>query len=282
MIGAGRCGTTTLCEHLAHHPDIVFSSIKEVNYFSVNDLFKRGSSYLHGFFKDPKRLWATSDTYLLSSAEAPARVAEYNTGMKLIVILRDPIERAWSSYRYAIGAGYHTDEISFEDWPAHEQRFHLSKDPVVIDNNAHFYGSLYHLHLSRWAEFFPKEQILILRTKDLQTVPASVMAAISEFLDIAPFPPLKQIHANVATGSKSKALQQFLANRNHPLRRAGRWLFKPMGSLIIKSGLVEKLKAINKAEAPLAVPLPLEMRAVMGSYFTSDLESLYSEFGIRL
>ena len=50
IIGAGRSGTTTLYEHLKSHPDICFSNIKEVPFFSVKDIYQRGESYYHSFF----------------------------------------------------------------------------------------------------------------------------------------------------------------------------------------------------------------------------------------
>ncbi|MDA3953962.1 MAG: sulfotransferase, partial [Bacteroidales bacterium] len=98
IIGAGRSGTTTLYEHLKLHSDICFSNIKEVPYFSIPDIYKRGESYYHSFFKPNKqKIIASSDTYLLIDKDAPKRIFDYNPNMKIIIMLREPVARAYSS-----------------------------------------------------------------------------------------------------------------------------------------------------------------------------------------
>ena len=97
IIGAGRSGTTSLVAYLKQHPEINFSAIKEVTYFSVEDHYKRGTEFLNSFFnKKDGKINATSDTYLLMDENAPKRIADYNSEIKITLILRDPSVRTLS------------------------------------------------------------------------------------------------------------------------------------------------------------------------------------------
>ena len=108
IIGAGRSGTTTLYEYLKNHKDICFSSLKEIHYFTFQDLYERGDTYLNSFFQHKKseNILVTADTYSMIDKEAPKRILAYNPRMKFIVILRDPVERAYSNFQYARNYGY--------------------------------------------------------------------------------------------------------------------------------------------------------------------------------
>ncbi len=114
IIGAGRSGTTSLYEYLERHPDVCFSKIKEIHYFSLADLFARGEDYYHSFFNATKnQIKAGADTYLLIDKEAPKRINLYNPNMKIIIMLREPVVRAFSGYNYSINNGYLNINVSF-------------------------------------------------------------------------------------------------------------------------------------------------------------------------
>lgn len=281
VIGAGRSGTTSLCHYLAMHPDIAFSSIKEVHYYSLEDQYHRGQKYLDGFFAGNGQR-VSSDTYLLTSRTAPQRMRHDQPQTKLIVLLRDPVERAYSSYRYAIHNGYHTDDIAFQDLEQYETHYTESNDPVEVDNHGHLWGSHYKMHLERWLQYFPKEQLLILTTKELSANPEGLLRRVTDFLEIAPFtsvPALPPQHA--ASGSRFKPLQQFLVNRNHPARRILRLFLRPFTHVIIRSGGVDRLKQWNRKEA-IVPPLDGATYEDMQNLFTEDLRWLKETFGVTL
>ena len=107
IIGAGRSGTTSLVAYLQQHPKINFSSIKEVTYFSVVDHYNRGVEFLHSFFERKEGILnATSDTYLLMDMDAPKRISDYNSELKITVILREPLSRTHSNYIFSVNHGY--------------------------------------------------------------------------------------------------------------------------------------------------------------------------------
>jgi hypothetical protein len=282
LIGAGRSGTTSLYHYLKEHQSICFSSIKEVHYFSIKDLYKRGEEYYHYFFSECRenQKWVSADTYLLVDKKAPKRIFSYNPEMKIIVILRDPVDRAYSSYLYAINNGYEKKNITFQQTLELEKERLITNNIVEINNLCHFYGSLYYYHIRYWMQYFPKENFFILKTSELKNEPEKILQKLASFLNIKPFKNVvenKEKHK--AAGSRSKSLQQFLLNRNHPLRKFTRPIAKPLKSVILKSGLINLLYKLNRKKNTLPELTESEKKN-FENYFSEDLKNLNEEFGI--
>ncbi|NPA36355.1 MAG: sulfotransferase domain-containing protein, partial [Chlorobi bacterium] len=220
IIGAGRSGTTTLSKLMENHPNICFSKIKEVHYFSISDLYKRGDDYFHSFFSDckNKQIIASADTYLLPAYNAIKRIKNYNPEMKIIVMLRNPVDRAYSSYNYSVNYGYHNSYENFTDSINKEENIENETDIVKLNNLGHFYCSLYYKHLERWMSELPAENFLFLTINELKNSTDTFNSKLSEFLGITPF-------NDNSTGSKkhnanaiprNKTVEQFLLNRENP------------------------------------------------------------------
>lgn len=282
IIGAGRSGTTSLVGYLKQHPDINFSSIKEVTYFSVAEHFKRGVEYFHSFFENKKGLLSTSDTYLLMDLTAPERIFNYNPNIKLIVILREPAKRSFSNYQYAVSNGYLSNSISFIESQKLEKNHILTKDVVFQNNHCSFYGSLYHYHLNNWLKYFKKEQLFICTTSQLNHEPKETLNKLFQFLNLSSFEVQELTAKNKASGVKNKGLNSFLVDREHWLRKLVRMplQFKPIRNLIFKTGIVEKIKEVNRTEQDYA-EMSEEEKAFCSIYFEEDLAMLKKEFGIE-
>lgn len=103
IIGAQKAGTTSLFDYLSHHPYLVPSRQKEVCFFSNDELYQKGEAWYHSHFPMPYRVLKGSLAYeatpeYLFYPQCPERIFQYNAGMKLIIILRDPVERAYSAW----------------------------------------------------------------------------------------------------------------------------------------------------------------------------------------
>lgn len=283
IIGAGRSGTTSVFAWMEQHPDIQFSITKEVHYFSLPDLYKRGETYLHSLFEGTeKSVIATADTYLLMDHEAPARIKAYNPAMRIIVMLRDPVDRAYSNYQYSVQFGHERAEIAFTDTIALEPERLLSSDIAEKNNLCHCYGSLYAKHLQVWSDYFPKQQVFIGTLPELKNNPEALYTRLSAFLNIPYQPFAEQNKAfNAGTGVKSKKLQQFLLNRNHPVRRILTFFIRPFRNLIIKSGIIDKVYSLNTKQVKLP-KLTQEERNRVSPYFENDLKQLQDEWQITL
>jgi hypothetical protein len=128
-------------------------------------------------------------------AEQPERIAAYNPDMRLIVILRDPVERAWSHWRMEYARGVETHPFA---WCVREGRQRLfdaqpwghHREFSYVERG--FYGE----QLERLFDLFPRDQVLVLRAEDLSDDPASSLAAVRGFLGLAegPAPRPRRVH----------------------------------------------------------------------------------------
>jgi hypothetical protein len=282
IIGAGRSGTTSLYSYLKAHPEVCFSYLKEIPFFSLEEHFARGEKYYHSFFRKcgPAPIIASADTYLLMDHEAISRVHAYNPKMKVLVMLREPVDRAYSSYTYSVNFGHHKAYGSFVDSMEREKEVDSEPDIVRRNNLGHFYGSLYYKHLSQWTRIFPREQLLLLKTSDLRDHPQKFSRDLNSFLGIPEYEGEIE-RVNAAAAPKNKAVEKLFMDRNNLPRRLLRKLTpRSVKNLIMRSGVVDKLHEANRKEQS-ALPLSQEERRLALSFFREDLQLLKREFGIE-
>ena len=210
VIGAPKAGTTSLFEYLRGHPEIDLPPDKEAPYFSDDRRFGRQSweEYLRRAFPTPKtgRLSGTITPQYMSpitgvseplAGEAtgggsydrfalPRRIHERLPAARLIAILRDPVERAYSHHIQEMRTGHETrtfpemvDELLQPEALAHCRSQSTRTNCYVVLGE---YGRL----LEGYYDLFPRERILILFTEDLANEPREVLQRIYEFLGVAP------------------------------------------------------------------------------------------------
>lgn len=169
-IGMPRCATTWIYECLKEHPDICMSSEKETEFFS--NYYEKGLDYYQSFFdcKNKKQLKGEfTPHYIWQDKEVIKRIKNHNSDIKLIVSLRNPVERLFSSYQYLKAQGEKQSLVSFEE--ALEQG--LMEDKVK-----------YYEELQRWLEEFPREKVLILFFEDIKKDPKAFIQDIYRFLEV--------------------------------------------------------------------------------------------------
>lgn len=205
LIGGAKCGTTSLYDWLSAHPSILPASKKEVHYFDYN--FFRGEDWYRSHFA----LAGTADGCItgegsvsyLSNRWAPARAARKLPHAKLIVVLRNPVDRAYSQFQMS---RWETLEVceSFEEAIAWEQE-RLRPELARIERDRRYnsleFGvwsylarSRYAEHLERWLDLFPREQFLFLRAEDMFADPYSALERIDDFLGLSPHRPGELSH----------------------------------------------------------------------------------------
>ena len=155
IIGSQKSGTTSLYEYMKQHPNIYFSEVKEVTYFTDDLSYKKGELYFHSYFKKyvNEKIIASSDVHILPSKEAPIRIKKYNRNMKFIIVLREPVSRAYSAYNYAIKNSWEDSRNSFLD------TIGLENDRVRDKkyNLMYFENGKYYKHITYWYKFFPEK-----------------------------------------------------------------------------------------------------------------------------
>lgn len=190
-IGAAKSATTTLYELIKEHPELSIPKAKEVPYFSDDKVYRLGiEKYMKAHFSHAREdtLWGTiTPQYMIGQGEVtPGEVARrINKDMpevKIIALLRHPIERSFSHYRMLRRNGHETRSFNNAVNDILSGKTHLAgyddRDSDYIA--ASRYGEI----LSAYYSHFPKKNILILPTDDLQYDPAGTLTAVFDFLGV--------------------------------------------------------------------------------------------------
>jgi hypothetical protein len=183
VIGAMKCGTSSLHNYLAQHPQVIPPLRKEVHFFDVN--YSRGESWYRANFgrAGEPGLNFESSPYYLYHPLAPERASRMVPQARLIVLVRDPVRRAYSHYWHERDKGRET--LSFEDAVAAEpdrigiDAERLARGEIEV-SAAHQHCSYlargrYAEQIGRWLQFYPREQLLCLRFEDLAADPLAVL-----------------------------------------------------------------------------------------------------------
>ena len=179
IIGAQKSGTSTLWHALSQHPDIYMPEQKELNFFFHDEEFAKGTAYYAGFFKDaaPSQICGEASPGYICNPRVPLRIKRSLKSPKLILILRDPVERAHS--QYWDNRRWLREKVEFDELvkrPLH-QVFQPGK-------SNYFSRGLYSVYLERYFALFDREQILVLWFDDLRRDPVSVFQRCAEFIGV--------------------------------------------------------------------------------------------------
>lgn len=252
--GEMRCGTTTLWSLLSQHPKVFSPEHKELHFFSsYNPLLRDGSldeaaraDYFRRFAeaRADQVCGEATPTYLFD-AGACARMATLLPDLRLVVMLRDPVARAWSHYWHQVRRGRET--LGFEEALAAEEERVRTGDARRRAWFSYRLRGRYVEHLERYERAFSREQILVIFLEELRRDPAAVLARVWEHLGLAaPEAPLRAEtpHANRADfprwprlDARTRALRAW-ADRRGPagLVRAIELLGRATRSLRVYSG----------------------------------------------
>ena len=206
VIGAQKSGTTALFEYLRHHPELYLPSGKEAPFFSHDSEWNDGwSEYVRRYFAlaPGAARWGTVTPHYMygSLCQAakpeslaavsrperlvPERIASHSPEARLVAILRDPVERAYSHFRMECfrEAEQRTFDAAIDDLLDPQQLGQSRRQPT--EATAYVTNGEYGRILSPYFELFGKERILVCFASDLSDTPATTFASILEFLDVA-------------------------------------------------------------------------------------------------
>ncbi|MEN8239454.1 MAG: sulfotransferase domain-containing protein [Actinomycetota bacterium] len=193
IIGGIRCGTTSLIRYLGQHPCVRIPATKEVHYFDWN--FHRGRNWYRSWFPlDLERgnsdvIAGESSPAYLMDPHVPERVAETMPDARIILLVRDPVERAHSHFRLRRSRGFEPRESFSEALADEPRRMKAAMAPgkrsgVLLDS--YFHQGEYVVGLERWLAHFDQDQILIIQSERFFADPAASHGEVLEFLDLAP------------------------------------------------------------------------------------------------
>ena len=259
IVGAAKSGTSSLWHYLKAHPEVFVPEPKEVNFFNDDGVFVKGVDWYASLFAagaGKKAIGEASPAYLYAD-ESPARMAEIVPQVRLVAILRNPIDRAHSHYLHARYYGLErrtfrqavADEIAGQGWP-----------------NYLGFGR-YHQQLVKLTEFFPREQLLVLLLDDLIADPVGTFQTLCGHLGIDKSVIPQNVGEVTNTYREPRAAPFLrLVIRTAQRGRLPRWVWRPLVRVATREGRTPP-------------SLDPDLRRQLAGYFAGDNQALASWLG---
>lgn len=197
IAGAQKSGTTSLYNYLIQHPDVKPSLFKEVHFFDVN--YSQGINWYRAFFPEcseesPAQITGEASPYYMFHPLVADRMQEQIPEVKLLFLLRDPIERAYSHYQHNRRKG--REPLSFYQAVNREEkrlkgekyRVQQGTGNVSLAHRHYSYKSRgrYLEQIERFDQKFDRDQMLVLFSQELLSRPDETMEKVFSFLDLSP------------------------------------------------------------------------------------------------
>lgn len=186
VIGAQKSGTTSLLRYMNEHPEI-YQPDWEFPYFCIDEKYEQGwavAATEEFADADEQQVWGKKTPHYMGDMRVPERIKTEMPDVKLIAILRDPVERTFSHYR--MGVRHQGEERSFEEaittqlnrTPTGPYTYPLDKTECYVTWSE--YGRI----LETYTEHFDRDSLFVLFTDDLKQRPAEILQALFRFLEV--------------------------------------------------------------------------------------------------
>ena len=277
IVGAQKSGTSSLLRYLAQHPDIHTHAQPEMTFFLQQREYARG--YEWAFTKyfageqdrakvEDKQLIA-KNVMVMHSPEVLQRIYEHNPEVHLVVLLREPVARAYSAYWWARRRGWENIKTYEEALAAEEAR--LNEDWFKWRQCAYQYNSIYYPHVKNLITQFGSERVHCILTDDLKDDAEAVCQQLFHHIGVrTDFKPVIGERHNQAVMPRSERFNylftQFLASHN-PLRRAIRKLIPNATAYKLRKAVLDWNDKPQKNMESVPPPLSPETRERQIAYF---------------
>jgi hypothetical protein len=287
--GAAKSATTSLHEYLDQHPDIFMSRSKEPHFFSDEDRYQRGLESYSSLFEPGRncRYRGESSTGYMVFPGTIERIKRHIPEAKFIFILRNPVDRAWSHYRWLQGLGFEDDDFrkaflrEMDDEPDARQL-------VGPGYQYYFQFGLYSKWLARYVEAFGRSAIYIVTAESLGRAPLETINGCLSFLGVSGLDHLEPVTKNKSVKLKYAGFYKAVVIAATSRSRAGRRpMLRSFASDRLRGQLgFRKRKFLAWLKDKLAVeysdePLSAELRRWVAAYYAGDIGNLRSITGIR-
>ena len=284
IVGAQKSGTSSLLRYLAQHPDIHTHAQSEMTFFLQAHEYTQGYErafvkYFAGASPDEKneeRQLIAKNVMVMHSPEVMQRIYEHNPEMHLVVLLREPVARAYSAYWWARRRGWENIK-TYEDALAAEAT-RLKEDWFKWRQCAYQYNGIYYPHVKNLMTQFGSDRVHCFLTDDLKENAEAVCQQVFNCMRIRDdFRPSIGARHNQATMPRSEGFSflftQFLASHN-PLRRAIRKLVPDATAYKLRKAVLDWNEKPQKGENWTPPPLNPEIRERQMAYFKPFNEQL--------
>lgn len=277
--GATAAGTSFLGHLLLQHDDIYMPKNvdAEPHFFSLLKKYSRGMEWYQRWFaghKYQKAVGERSSTYLHFPIAA-TRLKEHIPSIKLIFVLRNPVDRAWAHYRYMVLRGI--EELTFEAALNQEdvRRNHELKSGVETGHFNYMGRSYYGQQLEEYLKFFPLDQILILSSEKLRKQTSTQLEKVTEFLGIEPLKNFQVISDFASLSVKNpkiqyNARQYFGAKKSRAIIEAIRHKKKDLSHFITNDEDLFHITHIQNNLCEFKEEIPLHLKDFLMNHFKKD------------
>jgi hypothetical protein len=282
IVGAPRCGTSSLYTYLKQHPDIYMPERKELRFFS-SDLRQREGGFQHirtveeylSYFdgaQGQKRIGEASPVYMISTTAA-REIHEFNPEAKIIIMLRSPIDVMYSWWSHLRFLGH--ERLSFEGALAAEEERRLqpeSDSAFAVESLLYRYRARFSERVERFFDAFGREQVYIIIFDDFEADTAKAYRDVLTFLEVAPDfqPEFERVNANQV--ARNALMRDFMQHPPALLMAAGQAI-RP-----VAQPLYWKLSHLNTRYAPRE-PMNPELRKQLQAEFLPEVTRLSELLG---
>jgi hypothetical protein len=263
-VGPDKAGSSWLHETLTKHPDVYLSPAKDLYFF--DRYYDRGVEWYAAQFREARGeeiMGEVCQDYLFHP-EAAARIrATLGPSVRVMVSLRDPVERAWSSYLYMRKHGIGPDTFAEA----------LRSRPELLEHGRYATG------LDRFLRLFPRELVHVGLFDDLARDPQGFMDAVTDFLGVDPLPLGDEDLAARLPAARARSVRVA-----HAVRRSADWVREHDGASLV--GRVKRSALVQRAlyrpiDRQTVRPDPDDVVTVR-SALAHEIESLEDTLGLRL
>lgn len=224
IAGASKCGTTAIYQYLSHHPQILFSHKKEIDFFWKN--YQRGVDWYLAHFptitdRDDFLTGEATPNYI-RFPQVARRIKKTFPHTKIIILLRNPVDRAISWHYHKLNSGLTKLDLATAIATEIERLANVSEAEIINTgyyNPDNILSSLYIYKIRPWIETLGREQFLILNSEDFYLNPLKNMQQVFKFLSLPncsldSYPKVNAGSYNQADSTTRKTLSDYFASYN--------------------------------------------------------------------
>lgn len=274
IVGAEKSGTTWLADMLRQHPQVFVPAQKELHYFNhcmdesphlENYNFTKPVDWYLNFYRAAgpgQTLGEACPAYLWDEA-APSRIHDFHAGVRIVIILRDPVDRFLSAYRYGVQRG--------SVIPADAQTIYTKYRKLLLERG------LYFGQVKRYLDLFPREQVAVFLYDDLRRDSRAFLLNVETFLGVSPhLPGNVDEDINAAGAPRFPILSRaFAAFRRWTRAHKLTWLIEPARRLGLAEWLT-RARARNKSRSAPASATDVSVfdRGWLRRFYADDVAGL--------
>ena len=272
-IGAAKSGTTSLYDILRQHSEVFIPSFKEPHFFDIPSVYQNGlkwyeKTYFKGV-KNEKCIGDFSPTYLFDEHASQRIINDLGTDTKFIIILRNPVDRAYSHYLHSLRDAH--ENLSFREALSFEKSRVTQNDYLSYLRLSYVGQGMYHQMLLRYFKLFPKENFLIINfEQEFVNQRENTIDKIYNFLELTKEDIAINLSSNKASKAKSIWLKKFM-------KKTGWWrvvLKNIIPSLKIRQIIKNKIQRANIRTYSPPKLSEREKKEIYNTYFKNEVKEL--------